>query len=153
MAVAFDRIPLDFARKGSTGSLERERSSTKIAWPKARLWAVEAPNWSARKSEIPMNTAQKSKPSNRAESPPTVRQSRKPTTSCRATAPAGGKTQKLIALLKRPAGASVDELRKASGWQAHSVRGFLAGTVKKRLGLQLQKSKDKKGVSRYQISG
>lgn len=74
-------------------------------------------------------------------------------TSARATAPAGEKTQKLIALLKRPAGANVDELRKASGSQAHSVRGFLAGSVKKRLGLQLLKSKDKMGVNRYRIGG
>jgi len=40
----------------------------------------------------------------------------------------------VIALLRRPRGATLDEMMRATSWQAHSVRGFLAGTLKKRLG-------------------
>jgi Protein of unknown function (DUF3489) len=49
----------------------------------------------------------------------------------------GTKTAKILALLKRPAGASLQQLRKATGWQAHSVRGFLSGILKKKMGLRV----------------
>ena len=100
-----------------------------------------------------MNTAQKVKPSNRSENIPAYEGKGRvqQTSSVRAKAARGGKTQKLIGLLKRPRGASLDELKTACGWQAHSVRGFLAGTVKKRMGLQLQKSKDQKGINRFRL--
>lgn len=40
---------------------------------------------------------------------------------------------------------------QATDWQQHSVRGFLAGTVKKKLGFLLTSSKDKEGARRYRI--
>jgi hypothetical protein len=56
-----------------------------------------------------------------------------------------------IDLLSRPDGASTEELQQATGWQAHSVRGFLAGTVKKKLGLTLVSDKPADGPRRYRI--
>jgi hypothetical protein len=56
-----------------------------------------------------------------------------------------------LALLRGPNGASIDELQKATGWEAHSVRGFLAGAVKRKLGLALPSDKDAGGVRRYRI--
>jgi hypothetical protein len=47
------------------------------------------------------------------------------------------KKQICIGLLKRRKGASIQELQDATGWQAHSVRGFVSGTVKKTLGLDV----------------
>lgn len=47
------------------------------------------------------------------------------------------KQAQLIAMLKAPEGASVDEIVTAFGWQAHTVRGAIAGALKKKLGLQI----------------
>ena len=44
----------------------------------------------------------------------------------------GSKAAKVLDLLKRSGGVTLKELRKATGWQPHSVRGFLSGTVRKR---------------------
>ena len=61
------------------------------------------------------------------------------------------KRERVLTLLSRTEGASVDEMMQATDWQQHSVRGFLAGTVKKQLGFPLTSSKGKDGVRRYRI--
>jgi hypothetical protein len=53
----------------------------------------------------------------------------------------GTKQYKIIEMLKRPEGATIEQIAKEANWQNHSVRGFLAGTVKKKLGLELTKNK------------
>jgi Protein of unknown function (DUF3489) len=53
----------------------------------------------------------------------------------------GTKQSHVIAMLRSPAGATIDALTKATGWQQHSVRGFLAGVVRKRLKLKLSSEK------------
>jgi hypothetical protein len=64
----------------------------------------------------------------------------------------GSKKAKIIALLKRPGGAALERLQKATGWQAHSVRGFLSGTLKKKMGLCSLSSKLPDGVRVYRIA-
>jgi hypothetical protein len=61
------------------------------------------------------------------------------------------KTEAALKLLRRKTGASLAELQEATGWQAHSVRGFLSGTVRKRLALALSSEVTKQGVRRYRI--
>jgi hypothetical protein len=51
------------------------------------------------------------------------------------------KQAKLIEMLKRPEGATIAEVIKALQWQAHTVRGAIAGALKKKLGLKVESEK------------
>jgi 3-methyladenine DNA glycosylase AlkC len=64
----------------------------------------------------------------------------------------GSKHDLILGLVRRRQGATIAELQDVSGWQPHSVRGFLSGAVKKRLGLKLQSIKGKDGERRYSIA-
>src|SRR6516162_483658 len=64
----------------------------------------------------------------------------------------GSKQSRIIAMLQSPAGATIAAMMKATRWQQHSVRGFLAGVVRKHLKLKLG-SKKVDGVRVYQIAG
>ena len=51
------------------------------------------------------------------------------------------KQSRLIAMLKQPDGATIVEIAKALDWQAHTVRGAIAGALKKKLGLSVESEK------------
>src|SRR6059036_2675649 len=63
----------------------------------------------------------------------------------------GSKQSRVIAMLRSPAGATIAAMMEATGWQQHSVRGFLAGVVRKRLKLKLG-SRKVDGNRIYQIT-
>jgi hypothetical protein len=63
----------------------------------------------------------------------------------------GSKSAKVVALLNRVHGASLKELQKATGWQAHSIRGFLSGTVAGKMGLKVSSSTAESGERRYVV--
>ena len=60
------------------------------------------------------------------------------------------KTTRVIALLRRPQGATLQAIMKATGWQTHSVRGFISGQLKKKLGLKVRSVK-REGKRVYSI--
>jgi hypothetical protein len=51
----------------------------------------------------------------------------------------------VIAMLRQPEGATVDEVASVTGWQRHTVRGIFSGTLKKKLGLTLASAKEERG--------
>jgi len=62
------------------------------------------------------------------------------------------KQERVLVMLSSSKGASIGEIMRATGWQQHSVRGFLAGTVKKKLGLALTSSKSDGELRRYRLA-
>ena len=62
------------------------------------------------------------------------------------------KQDHVLGLLRRPSGATIENITQATGWQAHSVRGFFAGVVRKKLGLTLLSEKTD-GARVYRIAG
>ncbi len=116
------------AKKGKAGAARKTKTS-------AAAGAKRKQNVRARSTDT--KAAAKSKP------PP-----RNPTL---AKSSGASKASEVIRLLRRKSGASIAELQKATGWQPHSVRGFLSGTVKKRLGHDLRSKKLADGARRYMI--
>ena len=63
----------------------------------------------------------------------------------------GSKTAKVLELLKRKDGATLAEIMRATDWQAHSVRGFISGTLGKKMGLTVTSTKAEDGERSYSI--
>ena len=63
----------------------------------------------------------------------------------------GSKTEKILDLLKRPGGASLNQIMKATEWQAHSVRGFISGTLGRKMGLKVVSTKTEDGERTYSV--
>ena len=61
----------------------------------------------------------------------------------------GTKQGKVLELLRRPEGATIAQLVKATGWQPHTVRGAMAGALKKRLGIAITSEKPEEGDRVY----
>ncbi len=97
-----------------------------------------------------------SKPRSRKKTTPAKKASkapRKATSAKAAGAREGSKTSKVLDLLKRRGGTTMKELMKATGWQPHSVRGFISGTVGKKMGLTVESTKAEDGQRSYSVQG
>lgn len=69
----------------------------------------------------------------------------------RPAATAGTKASSVVRKLQSSRGATIEVLMESTGWQAHSVRGFLSAVVRKKLGLNLISNTGKDGTRRYRI--
>ena len=65
----------------------------------------------------------------------------------------GSKTAQILELLRRPGGATMQEIMKATEWQPHSVRGFISGTLGKKMGLSVESAKSENGERNYSLKG
>ena len=64
----------------------------------------------------------------------------------------GTKQATLIAMLRRPNGADLDEIAEATGWQKHTIRGAISGALKKKLGLEVTSTKDHQNRRIYRLT-
>jgi hypothetical protein len=101
-------------------------------------------------SRVPSQQAKQ--PSGRKRKAKVARVTKKSLRSKPANGRSGSKKTKVLALLKRPGGASLQQLQKATGWQAHSVRGFLSGALKKKMGLRVHSVKQSDGTRSYVLT-
>jgi Protein of unknown function (DUF3489) len=69
-----------------------------------------------------------------------------------ATPREGSKTETILGLLRRAKGATLPEIMEAASWQAHSVRGFISGTLGKKMGLTVKSEKREDGSRVYSIA-
>jgi len=65
------------------------------------------------------------------------------------TAREGSKKAIVLDMLKRPDGASLKDIMDATSWQAHSVRGFISGSLTRKMGLNIESFKREDGVRAY----
>ncbi len=109
----------------------------------------------AQSKKVPVATAQQTKASPRVElkksSASAVVNKAAPTSARKGGAHPVGKIVAIIALLRRSKGARIDDLMQATGWQAHSVRGVMSASIKKKLGLKVVSEKTGK-VRLYRIA-
>jgi Protein of unknown function (DUF3489) len=63
----------------------------------------------------------------------------------------GTKKDRVLELLRRKEGATIAEIAKATGWQNHTIRGFISGTISKKMGLTVLSSKNESAERIYRI--
>lgn len=64
----------------------------------------------------------------------------------------GSKKAVVLEMLRRPEGATLADIQAATGWQAHSVRGFLSGSLGKKMGLTIESLKTSEGARAYRVA-
>ena len=111
--------------------------------------AATKPNAAPRKPRVAP-----SKPKSRKKATSAEKASKAPKKATSAKAEGvrkGSKTAKVLDLLKRRGGATIKELMKATGWLPHSVRGFISGTVGKKMRLTVVSTKAEDGERSYSV--
>ncbi len=111
--------------------------------------AATKPNAAPRKPRVAPSKPRSRKKTTPAKKAPKA--PRKATSAKAAGVREGSKTAKVLDLLKRRGGATMKELMKATGWQPHSVRGFISGTVGKKIGLTVESIQAEDGQRRYSV--
>ena len=86
----------------------------------------------------------------KSKAPATVKAAKSDETTAAPPGPRVTRGQTLIDMMRTESGAAAAELGAAVGWQVHSVRGFIAGTLKKRADVTVLTER-KDGVTRYRV--
>ncbi len=128
----------------TTANPEGNAAAAEPAAPKKPRVAAQARNVAPSKGK----SAKKATPTKKAHTGAKLAKPRKNGTRARQ----GSKTAKVLNLLKRPTGATGADLMKVTGWQPHSVRGFISGVLGRKMHLKVT-STIENGKRRYALKG
>jgi hypothetical protein len=132
---------------------ETDSATIQAAGPAEQPKATTKPTASPRKPRVaPSKAKSGKKPTPAKKGAKTAQPAKKAGKAKAAGAREGSKTEQVLELLKRPGGASLKEIMKATGWQPHSVRGFLSGTVGKKMGFKVESTKSESGERTYSLA-
>ena len=129
-----------FAGAPPFGDLKPVKKFTDRKTAVARIWkAIQAltPTPTPQAAPIAPKKAKATKDATAKDAPPTTRE--------------GSKKAIVLDLLKRADGATLKDIMEATGWQAHSVRGFISGSLGKKMGLTVESFKRPDGERAYRI--
>ena len=131
---------------------EIESTAIQAAGPAEQPKAATKPTAAPRKPRVAPSKAKSGKKA------PTAKKAAKPAKSAKkagkakpAGAREGSKTEQVLNLLRQPGGVTLKDLMKVTGWQPHSVRGFLSGTIRKKMGLTVTSTKGENEERTYSI--
>lgn len=128
-----------------------ETNETAPASPAAEPKATKTARAGARRAPVAPQKGKAGKKATPAKKAPTSAKKGKAAKTAKPEARDGSKTARILELLKRPGGVTSKELMKVTGWLPHSVRGFLSGTVGKKMGLTVTSTKAEDGERTYSI--
>ena len=128
-----------------TTSITEETSAAQSTAPGKEPKAGKKARVAARRAHV---APKKGKPAPKAKAPKKAPKGARKAGEARD----GSKAAKILDLLKRPNGATLAEIMKATNWQAHSVRGFISGSLGKKMGLTVVSAKREDSERVYSIS-
>ena len=135
---------------------ENEATTTPEAQPATETQEQKAPTKAKAAKQERRVAPAKPKATKKAKAPKAAKQAAKAPKAAKPKAESareGSKTATVLALIQRAKGATLAEIMKTTSWQAHSVRGFISGTLGKKLGLTVISSKGKDGERSYSVKG
>src|SRR6266481_5693082 len=144
-----------------TFASQQELGKLAAAWPTDRLVAIwnslpgvaPAKGFKSAKAAAAKIAPAKANARKKATPAKTAPKGKKKGTAASPVARDGSKTATVVGLLERKGGATLAEVMKATGWQAHSVRGFISGTLGKKMGCTVESTKREDGERLYQLKG
>jgi hypothetical protein len=134
-------------------AIPAEIANTQAGAPAEAPTPAKKPRSAAHRAHVAPSRAKSGKQATPAKKANTGAKSAKSPKKQATGARQGSKTAKVLDLLKRSGGASLKELRKATGWQVHSVRGFLSGVLGKKMGLAVTSIQAEDEERRYSVKG